>query len=171
MKINCSNCGKQFNRKPSIVREVNYCSNECRKKQITKPCETCGKLVTRCQSQMLERVFCSRECAKEPQAIRMTEMNSVLNRDRMTIKTRTKLRKARLGKGAGKAYTKTFGIHTHRLVAEKMIGRKLKKGEVVHHIDEDKRNNHPLNLMVFPLQAAHALWHKNEKIDPSRNYE
>lgn len=101
----------------------------------------------------------------------MAEMNRELNKDRMTVAVRSKLRRARLGTGEGKTYTKTFGVHTHRLAAEKMIGRKLRKGEVVHHIDEDKRNNHPLNLMVFASQAEHVKWHKNEKTDPSKNYE
>jgi hypothetical protein len=32
-------------------------------------------------------------------------------------------------------------------------------GEVVHHIDEDKTNCDPSNLMVFPSQAAHAAHH------------
>ena len=36
----------------------------------------------------------------------------------------------------------------HRIVAEKMLGRKLKKDEVVHHIDGNKRNNDESNLMI-----------------------
>jgi hypothetical protein len=31
---------------------------------------------------------------------------------------------------------------------EKKLGRKLKPGEVVHHIDENKRNNDPENLSL-----------------------
>lgn len=48
----------------------------------------------------------------------------------------------------------------HRWVAEKKIGRKLKKGEVIHHKDRDKKNNHPSNLHVFPNQSAHDRVHK-----------
>ena len=76
------------------------------------------------------------------------------------MEVRKKLRAKRLGVGGGKSYEKTLGVHTHRLVAEKMLGRKLKPGEVVHHIDMDKRNNAPENLRVFKNQAEHALWHK-----------
>ena len=34
----------------------------------------------------------------------------------------------------------------HRIVMENILGRKLKKWEVIHHIDEDKTNNDPNNL-------------------------
>lgn len=40
------------------------------------------------------------------------------------------------------------------MVAERMLGRKLKPGEVVHHIDGNKRNNAPENLMVFPVSQS-----------------
>jgi|ERR1035437_1632514 hypothetical protein len=54
---------------------------------------------------------------------------------------------------------------TYRKAAEKYLGRKLKKGEHVHHIDGDKRNNNDDNLEVFPSHKEHALCHGNlEKI-------
>lgn len=40
----------------------------------------------------------------------------------------------------------------------------LHPGEVVHHINGDKRDNRPENLRVFSSQAEHARWHKeNDK--------
>ena len=86
-------------------------------------------------------------------------MNKELNPSRMTLATRMKLSVAKT-KVDAIGYQKTFGVHTHRRVAEKMLGRKLRPGEVVHHIDRNKRNNSPENLMVFKSQAEHAAWHK-----------
>ncbi len=48
----------------------------------------------------------------------------------------------------------------HRVVAARKIGRNLNKGEVVHHIDRNKKNNNPNNLWVFPNQSAHDKVHK-----------
>ena len=97
-------------------------------------------------------------------------MNIELNPARMTLETRTKVREGHLGKGEGKAYRKTFGVHTHRIVAAEKLGRPLLKGEVVHHKDENKLNNHPDNLQVFASQAEHARHHKlKEAKDAKRN--
>jgi hypothetical protein len=89
----------------------------------------------------------------------MAERNRKNNPTLMTPEVRAKLREARLGRGEGVTYAKTYGRHTHRVVAEQMLGRSLLKGEVVHHIDGDKRNNTPENLMVFPSQSEHVKWH------------
>jgi len=89
----------------------------------------------------------------------MKRLNRELNPTRMTPQVKEKLRHSRLGTGTGEYYEKTYGRHTHRVVAEQMLGRKLRPGEVVHHIDGDKRNNTPSNLMVFKNQAEHAAWH------------
>lgn len=48
----------------------------------------------------------------------------------------------------------------HRIVMEEKIGRLLLGNEVVHHIDEDKKNNHPDNLMVFDNNSAHIKYHQ-----------
>ncbi len=88
----------------------------------------------------------------------MVYMNRKMNPDRMTSEVKAKLRNARLGAGEGKSYTKTYGRHTHRVVAEQMLGRPLQKGEIVHHIDGNKRNNDPSNLMVM-TQSEHCRLH------------
>ena len=50
-------------------------------------------------------------------------------------------------------------IHIHRYVMEQKLGRYLKPGEVVHHIDENIQNNHQSNLMLFPNAEAHLRHH------------
>ena len=67
------------------------------------------------------------------------------------------------GRGEGKTYTKRLGKHEHRLVAEEKLGRPLRKGEVVHHIDGDYKNNDPNNLMILPSQREHVKLHSVHK--------
>lgn len=50
-------------------------------------------------------------------------------------------------------------VYEHVLIAEEKLGRYLKDGEIVHHLDMDKMNNSPENLIVFINQAEHAKFH------------
>ena len=145
------------------------------------PCSWCGKMVSYypCKAHKKHH-FCSRECMlafrskktnpdhyKEygnfsKNRERFTKMNQLLNPTRMTPETRKKLREHRLGSGKGKTYTKTYGRHTHRVVAEQMLGRPLAKGEIVHHIDGNRRNNAPENLQVM-TQSEHARLHMQQR--------
>jgi len=50
-------------------------------------------------------------------------------------------------------------IREHRVVAEKMLNRKLNKDEVVHHINGIKNDNRPENLMVM-TQSEHLKHHR-----------
>jgi len=51
-------------------------------------------------------------------------------------------------------------VMEHRFVMECKIGRYLNKKEIVHHIDFNKSNNKPENLMLFNNQAEHVKYHK-----------
>lgn len=59
----------------------------------------------------------------------------------------------------GKNYSKLYGALEDREVAAKMLGRDLKPGEVVHHMDFNIRNPEPANLMIFPSNSAHTKYH------------
>ena len=50
-------------------------------------------------------------------------------------------------------------VYLHRIIAEQSIGRKLRPGEIVHHLDEDKSNNSPENLVVCSSASVHRLYH------------
>jgi hypothetical protein len=72
-------------------------------------------------------------------------------------------------KGGGYMYCRTIPTHPkanskglyplHRVLMENKLGRLLKKGEDVHHADEDKNNNDPDNLEVL-TKSEHGKEHK-----------
>lgn len=55
-------------------------------------------------------------------------------------------------------------IREHIKVAEDYLGRRLLKGEVVHHIDGDKGNNVLANLVVMSIKEHNNAHAKAEKI-------
>lgn len=142
-------------------------------------CPICNKVFERYQCQLKGKQVCccSVECKNEAvkrklitwdttkASIHLSELNRKRNPTSMTPEVRAKLRAARLGRGEGKSYSKLFGRHEHVVVAERILGRKLEPGEIVHHIDRNKRNNDPSNLVVM-TQSQHAHLHavcRNQK--------
>ena len=55
---------------------------------------------------------------------------------------------------------KEIGWHkTARKAMSKYLDRELNSNEVVHHIDGDKTNNIPSNLMLFQSHSEHMKYH------------
>lgn len=55
----------------------------------------------------------------------------------------------------------------HRKIMENVLGRKLDRKEVVHHLNHDKLDNRPENLAVISA-SAHALLHFKEREEQFR---
>lgn len=115
-----------------------------------RPCEWCGAIFTPLRKKANQR-FCSVLCQRRWRC--RPEANRELSR-------RTKYERGAKQRWKGNtAYVKFHGRHIHRQLAELKIGRPLRPGEVVHHINGDPRDNSLENLEVLPSQAEHARLH------------
>lgn len=108
-------------------------------------CKECGKKFKIKKS--LHRLFCSKECNKKGR----TGSKSANWKGGRSIDGHGYFR---ISVGANKRKRE------HRIVAEKMLGRKIKRSEHVHHIDGDKTNNLPKNLFICD-NSKHQIAHKS----------
>lgn len=51
-------------------------------------------------------------------------------------------------------------VFEHRLVIERKLKRYLKDTEVIHHINENKEDNRPVNLKLFKNANEHIKYHR-----------
>ncbi len=54
-------------------------------------------------------------------------------------------------------------MREHIYLVEQFIGRELNKGEVVHHINENIKDNRISNLMLFKSQKEHKSFENKRK--------
>lgn len=143
---NCEICGKAF--KPRIAT-ARACSTQCRNKlsehRFETTCDYCGmNLRLPCAKRKYEHHFCGNECKKAWDA------------------EHRKREAAPNWKGGIHPYVQEGKKLQHRIVAEQKIGRPLVSGEVVHHINGNKKDNRPENLEVM-LKGEHMSMHSTER--------
>jgi len=161
----CLTCGKVFY--PRCGGPNMYCSRECHNiaqtLRETRTCERCGAQFEYRPSQSYRR-FCSQECAgralwQRPQE-RMHNGKPVLLTETGYVQVWEPSRPPR----------RRWALE-HRLVAEEMIGRKLRTDEHVHHINGDRTDNRSENLLVVG-SSEHTTITRNttqERIMRDRN--
>jgi hypothetical protein len=135
------------------------------RKPGTKDCHNCGEnfsFMFGSKKEFEARKFCSTKCngtfyAEKYSVDRQGKGNPMFKKEPWNFQG---FRWAK--SGSRKRYKKLFikgkYIWEHRFVAEITIGRKLKKDEVVHHIDHNPQNNSPSNLKVM-TKFEHSSYH------------
>ena len=151
-KLVCQYCGKEYwGAKP----DSKYCSLDCsaKAKRINvvreKICPVCGKhFVVKDGYAAKHQKYCSRQCAQKNnpgnawalEKWRKENGNHSWNyKGDKNIKT----------DGYVYAYVDVNNRRKeHILIAENILGRKLKENECVHHINGDKKDNNHKNLLI-----------------------
>lgn len=134
--------------------------------KVTRDCQVCNKPKTKYKSQMRGKFFyCSHKC----KAIHQKEIYKGSGspswkggRIDEPQKGYILIRNPEHHRARKNGY-----VLEHIIVAEKMIGRKLKDGECIHHINNDGTDNRPENLKVHKSNGEHhRIEHSNRGHPP-----
>lgn len=122
------------------------------KMKVEMICDNCGKsfFLSPCYlKRNRKHRFCSKKCSGEFQSLK---------------NTRNEWTGGRVGKSTGYLYIRIDGkeISEHQLVMEKHLGRRLKPGEVVHHINGIKTDNRIENLQLMS-NSEHIAFHGRQR--------
>lgn len=108
---------------------------------VSKTCKECGNEFEVKRGAGKKRVYCSRRCS----TIKRTE-NCEGNVSFHALGYKMIRRNGNV-------------LFEHRLVMEQVLGRPLKKQEIVHHINGERLDNRPENLMIMSHASHWGLVH------------
>lgn len=155
--LKCPECQKQFQIPQSDYRvrmkhpHDIFCSRECWRQNVKpqpKKCLNCKKLFN---PKDTRNDFCSPKCYQE-----YAKTTGCRKRTGFWMENGYKVIQIN-----GKP------VKEHRYIAELKIGRKLKRTEIVHHIDGNKTNNDPNNLEIMTARE-HSSLHRNKEISQGK---
>jgi len=140
---------------------------------VRQICDICGKLIPpRClairKRDNEKYTYCSRQCEGVGKTARRKENREAFFKD-ASVEWKDGMWKDPMGYYLvccpEQSNRKLGYIPLHRLRAQLAIGRKLKKDEIVHHIDGNIHNNKNDNLLI--CEKSYHRWLHNEM---SRRY-
>lgn len=145
--VKCDNCGREFETSytEAIAHKNNYCNYDCMFKSKTWKEEVIkNKWNTGGKNNPMYRVHRYGEDAPNWKGGRIIDFNGYI-----LIKKRSHPNCNHSGY-----------VPEHRLVMEKHLGRYLIHDEVVHHLDDNRKNNKINNLMLFSNITEHIRYHR-----------
>lgn len=151
----CENCGKKiFYFTPPSHRSTkkHFCSRDCYLSydapENKETCPECG-IVFAWKGRVRNQKFCSNACYKKHRGFGKGCIEILHSGYQcQTIKIN------------GKKYRTLI----HRKIIESIIGRKLLKTEIVHHINGNKLDNRMSNLMLLSCKKAHNNIHSETPV-------
>jgi len=188
MEKNCIICGKLFKVKHNSTGK--YCSYECsykgrKVKRIEIKCGVCGKKIVKKETDKTK--YCSRECYGKMKKIRGDKVVWTEEAKKRISERYKGAGNPMYGKkswNSGKRIPRMSGENhpnwkrgyyinedgykiisrerrEHRIIMEKHLGRKLKKEEIIHHINNNKTDNRIENLMIC-TRVEHINIHRED---------
>lgn len=162
----CSCCGQiknivEFALDKTRIDGREYKCKECKRKKYAEyrernPREKCASFSKkRCEVDGCERPHLARGlCGLHYDRWRRHGRTYTVNRERGTGTVMKR----------GQVAVKVDGrmTYAHVLVVERVLGKRLPKGAVVHHVNHNPSDNRPSNLVVCPSNGYHSLIHQRE---------